>query len=250
MGGFFQRCGNEVGMLSVQIPYSKELFAQTQKRKMEAIFRHTNQAYRISSDIFGLEEHKRLSLSLLESLNIGVAVLNERGVVRFTNQVLNRWVNQRMIHLQAGQISFPYPLQNRTFQQAIGKMRTQMRSPCVTGVRAVIERKAQLPLTILLTPVSDDLLVQRLEQKECCFFCFIRDPLSMGDQMQLLRNLGLTPSESLVAVPALKGVKVKAISDDLKLSPETTRSHLKQVYQKLAVHSQNELVVRYQHLVH
>ncbi len=53
---------------------------------------------------------------------------------------------------------------------------------------------------------------------------------------------GLTPQESNVLAQLARGLNARSISDSMTLSSNTVRSHMRSVYAKLDVHSQQELI--------
>ena len=56
--------------------------------------------------------------------------------------------------------------------------------------------------------------------------------------------LGLTPTESRVAVALATGQTVAGIADALDCAQSTVRTHLKRVYRKQGIRKQTELVQR------
>lgn len=58
----------------------------------------------------------------------------------------------------------------------------------------------------------------------------------------LVREYGLTPKEADVARRLAQGRRPERIAEDLGLAVETVRGHLKNVYHKMRVHRQAELV--------
>lgn len=53
---------------------------------------------------------------------------------------------------------------------------------------------------------------------------------------------GLTPREVEILVPLSKGRNRTVIGDQLLLSPNTVKTHIRNIYQKTGVHSQQELI--------
>lgn len=52
----------------------------------------------------------------------------------------------------------------------------------------------------------------------------------------------LTPKENEVLTSLSKGNSYKLIADELQMSLDTVRSHIRKIYEKLHVHSQTEAV--------
>lgn len=74
-----------------------------------------------------------------------------------------------------------------------------------------------------------------------------------GEQSLVVRTLAadgdLTKRETAVLVSLLRGKNRKAISEDLSISTETAKSHMQNVYRKLGVHSQQELIRLFEDVV-
>jgi DNA-binding CsgD family transcriptional regulator len=54
----------------------------------------------------------------------------------------------------------------------------------------------------------------------------------------------LTPKEKEVLTSLSKGNSYKLIADDISISIDTVRSHIRNIYEKLHVHSQTEAVAK------
>jgi len=73
---------------------------------------------------------------------------------------------------------------------------------------------------------------------------FVSDP-DGGDERppaQLASLYGLTPMEAEVASRIVRGLPLRAISEDLGITIHTVRGHLKQLFAKTDTHRQPELV--------
>ena len=59
---------------------------------------------------------------------------------------------------------------------------------------------------------------------------------------QALHDAGLTPAEVAVAELVGRGSSTAATASKLKIRPQTVRSHLRRIYEKLDLHSRSELL--------
>lgn len=57
-------------------------------------------------------------------------------------------------------------------------------------------------------------------------------------------SFGLTPTQATLAVVIAKGNSLKEAADQLRITKETARTHLKSIFAKMDVHRQAELVAR------
>jgi DNA-binding NarL/FixJ family response regulator len=60
--------------------------------------------------------------------------------------------------------------------------------------------------------------------------------------LQVARSCDLTQRETEVLVLLAKGRNRAYISEDLVVSDETAKTHIKRIYRKLGVHSQQEMI--------
>jgi DNA-binding CsgD family transcriptional regulator len=61
------------------------------------------------------------------------------------------------------------------------------------------------------------------------------------DPLDVLRSMGLTPAEARLAALIGKGLTARSAAEELRISENTARSTLKQVYGKLGIRKQAEL---------
>lgn len=57
-------------------------------------------------------------------------------------------------------------------------------------------------------------------------------------------TFGLTPTEATLAVALAKGSSLREVADQLRMSRETARTHLKNIFAKMDIHRQAELVAK------
>jgi DNA-binding CsgD family transcriptional regulator len=73
---------------------------------------------------------------------------------------------------------------------------------------------------------------------------FVSDPaaLVLPEASRLVDLYGFTPAQARVARELAKGKSTKEVARTLDISPETVRTHTQDVYQKMRIHSQADLV--------
>lgn len=60
----------------------------------------------------------------------------------------------------------------------------------------------------------------------------------------LFKDQGLTARETDVAILLARGLTKRYVAQRLSISEETAKSHIGNIYRKLGVHSQQELIAR------
>jgi DNA-binding CsgD family transcriptional regulator len=98
------------------------------------------------------------------------------------------------------------------------------------------------PLSALITPVPDEW--RQHEARDAVALLVLSDPRSTSypDAAVLTGLYGLTPREASFAQTLVETRGLRPASDELGISPETARRHLKSVFEKTRTHSQSELI--------
>ncbi len=147
--------------------------------------------------------------------------------------------------------------------------------PGASGIECIIKLKPKMPKTnfIILTMYEDSNLVFKALQAGAVGYLLKRTPparlleaiketLDGGSPMslQIARMVvksfsggkvahdveeNLTNRESEILKCLTRGMRYKEIADELFISVETVRSHLRKVYEKLQVRSAREAVIKY-----
>ena len=80
--------------------------------------------------------------------------------------------------------------------------------------------------------------------KQIRFAVFITDPqaVQLPSVERLGELYGLTPTEAKVACEFARGQSYKQVAQRLKISEDTVRAHIKQIYPKTRVNRQSDLV--------
>ncbi len=73
---------------------------------------------------------------------------------------------------------------------------------------------------------------------------FVHDPEDMASNIEHLvaDGLGLSPSEAAVAARVWEGDSIADAARELKISPNTVKTHLKAIFEKTGVDRQSALV--------
>lgn len=102
-------------------------------------------------------------------------------------------------------------------------------------------RKGARPLALAVAPLTPP---QRLGAPREHALVLISDPDHIPDGLRetLARSYGLTPSEARVAIAALQGRSLDQLAGDLYISTNTAKTHLKNIFLKVGVSRQSEMV--------
>ena len=180
-----------------------------------------------------------LGRTILDRLDRGVVLLDAQGcIVEANSHALQVIRNCNGIRLRAGRLAFTDPVLDDRMQQAIaGHGAAQRSGRAVLAAR--VRCKGSDPYRIVVRPVPPD-----ADERKVAFFALLFAPNGLnGISVEVLRQVyGLTPAQSAVARSLFAGRSVEETANELDLSLNTVRSHLKQIFTKCEVNSQGELL--------
>jgi DNA-binding CsgD family transcriptional regulator len=180
-----------------------------------------------------------LGRTILDRLDRGVVLLDARGrIVDANSHALHVIRNCDGIRLRAGRLAFTDPELDDRMRQAIAG-----HAPAQRGGRAVLATRVRCkggdPYRIVVRPVPPD-----TDERKVAFFALLYAPNGLYRiSAEVLRQVyGLTPAQAAVASSLFSGRSVEETANELDLSLNTVRTHLKQIFTKCEVNSQAELL--------
>ena len=180
-----------------------------------------------------------LGRTILDCLDRGVVLLDAGGrIVDANSHALQVIRSCNGIRLRAGRLAFTDPELEEQMQRAIAGYGSGVR-----GGRAVLASRVRCkgsdPYRIVVRPVPPD-----LDERNVAFYALLYAPNRLrGISLEVLRQVyGLTPAQSAVARSLFAGRSVEETANELDLSLNTVRTHLKQIFTKCEVNSQAELL--------
>jgi DNA-binding CsgD family transcriptional regulator len=180
-----------------------------------------------------------LGRMILDRLDRGVLLMDARGKVVDANTLAMHVIRQCSgLALRAGRLAFTDPALDEQMQRAVAGSASGSRGGR-TVLAARIRCKGSDPYRIVVRAVPSD-----SDQRDVAFFAIIYAPNgARGIAVDVLRQVyGMTPAQAAVASSLFAGRSVEQTAQVLDLSPNTVRSHLKQVFTKCEVNSQAELL--------
>ena len=176
---------------------------------------------------------------ILDKLDRGVILIDARGRVVDANTLAVRVLKAGDgIMLRSGRLAFA----DTALDDRLSRMTAQRRATAVdppAAIAAQVRRAGGASYRIIVSPVPVD-----ADEREVAFFAVIYAPNEQREiSMAVLRDLyGLTPAQARVARSLFAGRSVEGTAAALDLSPNTVRTHLKQIFTRCEVPSQAELL--------
>jgi DNA-binding CsgD family transcriptional regulator len=207
---------------------------------------HLQRAFRITNIISELRDKNRVLADALDKLPQGVVIVNIAGYILFINSSAKRIADAK----DGISINRQQKLQAVTVQDTI---QLHMLIETVTrtgadgqmnygGVIQLGRHSALRPLSLLVAPLNQG--GADLNFRQSAALIFITDPeLKIETDEQIVQQLyRLTPAEARLTLLLTQGKSVAEASAELKVTTNTTRTHLKRIFQKTGARRQSDLV--------
>ncbi|MDQ1345380.1 MAG: hypothetical protein QG586_910 [Pseudomonadota bacterium] len=173
---------------------------------------------------------------ILDKLDRGVVLLDARGRVLDANSLAVRLLKAGDgMALRSGRFVFA----DAALELRLSRMITQRGAGAAAAFAARVSRSAGAPYRVVVTPVPEG-----ADERDVAFVALIYAPDEQRDiSTDVLRELyALTPAQAQVARSLFAGRSVEESAAALNLSPNTVRTHLKQIFTRCEVQSQAELL--------
>lgn len=210
-------------------------FTEDEFRQLRLLEPHIRQALRLARAFGRAELEREMLLGTAERLHQGLVFSDGRGHVVVANRAAETISNAADgISFSGGTLRAVSPKETNAMRALIAAVvdqnaaggvilisRTAGRRPWVVNVSAC--RTTHRPLArILITDPK-------------------REP--EHDGAAIGRAYGLTPAETRIALRLARGERVKSIAEELEISVNTARTHVKRILSKASVRSQSQLIV-------
>lgn len=232
---------------------------------LTALAPHLRQAFRLSRSLSELRTSNAMLNRSIGEMEIAICMIRQDGSILRSTEGADRiletrdgiWLNNGRLRVavNAEQITLDtfimgacqtganrgmeYPVEIQS--KAAGNTTVRSSTAQAGGALLITRRPPLRPLQVVISPFCTGSLMNEPEATALIQFS---DPTSIPkSRAAMLRALyRLSPTESRLADLLLQGHEVNDVSDKLKLTLETTRYHLKQVFAKTGTHRQSELV--------
>jgi DNA-binding CsgD family transcriptional regulator/PAS domain-containing protein len=212
---------------------------------VQGLMPHLQRAIQLHGRLTDLEVLQRATKNALDRWSLGVILLDEHGDVLLMNQAAEA------ITSRGASLTFEPSGLRSTSATESAKLGKLVEGAILTakglaahpgGATTISRPSPKRALSVLVAPLP---LQQSLApQVNAACVIFVSDPdADLQTDQEALRDLyGLTAAESKVAAMLVQGKDARHISDELHVSINTARSHLKKVFEKTNTRRQADLV--------
>jgi DNA-binding CsgD family transcriptional regulator/PAS domain-containing protein len=188
---------------------------------------------------------QKLAFDALDVMPIGFVLLNRRGggvaINRFAREIID---GEDVIFVGSGGLGLKLPAGRVRLRDYLSSRSAQSREPVGDLLSLSIPRgPGRRPLSIVATslPVSSGATITDDDPVAAVFIGDPERPVHVDPRL-LIRLYGLSRAESRVAALLASGLRLDKVAEELGLTYETVRKHLKQIFTKTTTERQAELV--------
>lgn len=237
---------NIVSGLALARPKKGGEYTSVEAEAMRLLYPHLQRAFRIARMLTQLKTERELLSQTLNRLPQGAIVVNATGHTIYCNQTAQEIFARRdgLFQDRNGRLCTPRSVKENQLHRLINV--ASHRDPKLAldcGGVLQLERPSGLrPLSLLVAPLNLELSQFNFQQPVALIF--ITDPEQRMEPVEkvLQRLYDLTPAEARLAAVLVQGKNIVEAAEELHVSQNTARTHLKHIFQKTGVKRQSELV--------
>lgn len=237
---------NITGNLSLLRGKEMGIYTDDEAHLLSLLVPHLQRAFRIGQLLEGLRVEREMLSQTLAKLPQGAIIVSRAGQLIFANpsaeQILARQEGLRLD--RQGNLEASLANAHKQLRQMIesaGQPASLLPAHC--GGIFQLERHSGLrPLSLLISPLN--LEISHHNYQHPSVLIFINDPDQQTEAVEerLQHLYTLTPAEAKLAIVLIRGKNIVEAAAELGVSHNTTRTHLKRIFQKTGTHRQSELV--------
>ncbi|WP_223458501.1 MULTISPECIES: helix-turn-helix transcriptional regulator [unclassified Pseudomonas] len=220
-------------------------FNNDEKALLAQFIPHLERSIEIHMRLNRIETERNLYAGAVDQMAVGTIILDEAGKVLRTNQVADRLIQEKDgIKLVNDGLQIGTARDTQEFRRLVKQSLLSQKSSNPSVVEALrVQRpsgRADLGIIVRSVPLSD-----WSEGKQCpAVVIFISDPEQQSCAPQeIVRALfDFTPAETQLAMLLANGLTLDEASEELGISRNTSRAHLRSTFSKTGVTRQTMLV--------
>jgi DNA-binding CsgD family transcriptional regulator/PAS domain-containing protein len=230
--------------LSLFRPRNRDPFEKAEIEVLDFLMPHLQQAVRLAQRIANLETTSSVLKNVLHQMPVGVILLDGTGRVVVMNTVAEEIVAQRD-GLTASQGSLRAA--SKREHDALSALIHQSAAISLGkglhpgGILRVARPTLKRPLVVQVIPFHSHSLA--FGKSTVAVIVFVSDPDALPPPSSHLGcAYGLTPAEATLATHLAQGKSVESASEEMRITLNTARTHLKHIFAKTGAQRQSDLV--------
>ncbi|MEH6584785.1 MAG: helix-turn-helix transcriptional regulator [Halioglobus sp.] len=220
-------------------------FGEKEKALIEALLPHLERSIRLQTRINRTERERAVYAGAVEQLAVATIILDEAGQVLSTNDSAELLLKRAQeLQLVDGQLRFADRTTAQEFDQLLAEAMDsrQRNEPVAAQAMSIPGREGRSALGLVARVVMSAAAVDGKSIPSLAIF--ISDPTQASEppRQVISRLFGFTPTEASLAMLLANGLTLDEASEQLGVSRNTTRTHLRAVFVKTGVSRQTGLV--------
>lgn len=220
-------------------------FSDDEIRRFRWLSGHLQNAVRVARRLAGREAEGRATLDAIDSMEVGIVLLDEAGRVVQANRFAESLFAARDgLVVRNGRLQAGFRKDGRQMDTAIRQLLALRQGADLPAPGYVqLRRRERRPLGVIAVPLPVRARTP-FPVRQACVALIVSDPelspILPADWLH--HRYGLTGSETRLAQSLAEGLALREAADRLGLSYETARWYLKNVFHKTGTRRQPELV--------
>jgi DNA-binding CsgD family transcriptional regulator/PAS domain-containing protein len=245
LGATILRQDHQISWVSVLRPGREGAFGNEETALLQMLLPHLQRALGLHARLARQGCRCAAMEEALDGIPAGILLLDRGGRPLFVNRAARGILDSRDgLSLGPDGLAAATGETNRELQRLIAQAAGMDRRPDSrsAGAIAVARPSERRAFSVLVKPISAADSSSGRKRPSTVIFLIDPDRRVKAD-CDVLRSLfGLTPAESRVAVELMQGESVEETARDLDVSLNTTRTHMKHLFEKTDTHRHRELV--------
>lgn len=237
--------GSTAALMTVLRPYRGGHFGKAQVGLVHALVPHLQRALQIHHRLRLSDLRSNASSEALDRVHVGILIVDPSGLAEPINAAARKILSEGDLCLARGSLTASKASEQRALRTLIADAISPADTIRPKGGMILITRKSlRHPLEVLVTPLRCGYGIFG-ELRRAALVLVVdpeREP-SLSEDL-LRRTWDLSRAETRVATLLASGKDIREIADELQISLNTARSHLKRVLSKTGSRRQAEVVLR------
>ncbi|MGE8365920.1 helix-turn-helix transcriptional regulator [Cupriavidus basilensis] len=221
-------------------------FSEDDKAFFAMLLPHFRCAVDLHSRMGVVESERTLYAGAINRMLVGMAIVDETGAIIRTNTAADEILAEKDgVWMARGSLEVEYATERRNFQRVLrdaiqGHIGAR---PAVAEAMSLTRPSGKSRLGILIRTIPQSEWSEDNKRKPASVI-FIRDPerKSQASHEVVRKLFDFTPAETQLALQLADGLALEEAADELGISKNTARAHLRAIFSKTGVTRQATLV--------
>lgn len=239
IGCFFKK-DTKVGWVNVVNNSSDPLFSQNEKKLLSKLLPHLKTAMYLSEQLLNAQHSTRLYADSLDRIDRACVFLTTEGKIAFKNHKFDSLVSDSCVQLNNNTIELFDEEANKQLYSMMNDIKNEKNHP-----QHVLSFSTGNKRNFLLhwLPYQPDDLKPNIDSEKITSVVFIQEMKALINSLETIDILWrLTPTEQSVLNSFIDGRSNNEVADNLQLSPNAVKFHIKNIFRKTNTRSQTELI--------